>query len=164
MPDTPPWRSAGLTRKAQAHAYISWCLVERGCAPSNPEIGRALGVSETRARQLVQALSDQEMITRQNGAKRGIGAPGLVAEMALGRLKQLGWVVDEDAKRLLPPACGNPQLPVITRLDYLPPEPGEPGIRGDQHGGGNRRRARKAARGAPRPGPAAPEGEGDRAA
>jgi SOS-response transcriptional repressor LexA len=160
MLDTPPWRSAGLTRKAQALAYISWCLVELGRSPSIGEIANALAVSPSRAKGLVRLLAHERMIERQAGAQRGISVPGLVDQLALGRLKAAGWTINHDARTLSTPSPQG-QLPVIARLEYLPPIDGDGEQANDDR---DRRRARGATGGAPGAGATPPEGEGQRAA
>lgn len=112
---------AGASRKAQALAFITDYLLRSGHSPSVGDIAGALGVSHTRAKELVRQLSGDGAIVRAPGAQRAISVPGLTSSAVLERLRAEGWRVNPETRTLLPPGSF-PQghLPLVPDLDHLP--------------------------------------------
>jgi SOS-response transcriptional repressor LexA len=110
-------RGLGMSRKAQALAYISDYLVRNGHSPSIVDIGRALGVSRTRAKALLHQLAVDRMIERAPGAQRAISVPGLKTRIAVEQLREAGWSVDEDIQRA--EAFPQEHLPLVAVIAHV---------------------------------------------
>ncbi|WP_394652348.1 LexA family protein [uncultured Sphingomonas sp.] len=158
-----PCIATSQARRYQVLAFITDVLVQQGRSPSIREIGAAFSISDTRVKQLVHRLAQEQLILRQPGAQRGISVPGLSRQMQIDRAKALlrdaGVRVDED---FAPSARPFPQgqLHIVAVLEHTPdPEPGDSG-QGDDHDCGDG----TAAGGAPGAGRAAAEADGDRPA
>ncbi len=112
---------AGVSRKAQALAYISDYIVRYGRSPVMREIAQHLGVSDTRAKALVKLLAHDKMVERLPGSQRGISVPGLLEKHLLERIRELGIVVNDDfihPLRTLPLPQGN--LPIVAVIQHMP--------------------------------------------
>jgi hypothetical protein len=101
-----------------------------GGSPSYGEIAYKLGSNRKRVHKAVQSLEREGLLIRAPGA-RGMRLPSL-RDAAIRQLRDLGYIIDEDAKTALPPdGWFETYVPVTKRgllttpaLDYLPdPEP-----------------------------------------
>jgi SOS-response transcriptional repressor LexA len=108
-------------RRDEALAFIIDRLVRTGMAPSTDEIGRALDVCSTRAKQLVNQLIADGVVERTPGAKRGL----VVRDVTLCRsivdqaLRRMGWAVSEpmgEQQQAFPKR----QLPRLPAFEHLP--------------------------------------------
>lgn len=111
--------------RLQVLAFVRAYIHRWGEGPSYGEIAEATGTNRTRARKAVRRLVAHGQLLQVPGA-RGLALPDR-REEALRTLRALGWVVDEDAGRLVPPAHRTPRagqpvtnrtLPTADRLDY----------------------------------------------
>jgi len=105
------------SRKAQVLAYIVDQLTHGGRSPSLEEISRELGVSKSRAKQLVRDLEFERRIRRVAGAQRAITVPGLERQIAIARLRADGYTVNEDFMHVDPP-CTHVQLPIVAVIAH----------------------------------------------
>ena len=124
------------SRKLQALAFIKQYFLDWGVAPSQGEIGGALGVSRKRAHALVHALKRDGLIEHEPGTERGIALPGkTVSELdAVRALAAAGWRVNPRMMAAAAPVT-DPGLPVAPVLDYLP-ESDDSGRECDDEAGG----------------------------
>ncbi|MEP9401876.1 hypothetical protein [Sphingomonas sp. VNH70] len=112
---------AGVSRKAQALAYISDYIVRHGRSPVMREIAQHLDVSDTRAKALVKRLALDKMIERLPGSQRGISVPGLLEKHLLERMRAMGVVANEDflcPANTLPLPQGN--LSLVAIIEHIP--------------------------------------------
>ncbi len=113
---------AGVSRKAQALAYISDYIVRHGRSPVMREIAQHLDVSDTRAKALVKRLALDKMIERLPGSQRGISVPGLLERHLLERMREMGFVANDDfishPLQSLPLPQGN--LPIVAVIQHMP--------------------------------------------
>ncbi len=113
--------AAPVSRKQQALDFISYYILEHGRSPAMREIAMALDVSDTRAKALVKKLATEKMIERAAGAQRAITVPGLLERQLLDRMRDLGFVVNDDVKnvgRALPLPQGH--LPLVAIIEHIP--------------------------------------------
>jgi DNA-binding MarR family transcriptional regulator len=106
------------SRRLLVLAFVRDYLARWGSSPSYGEIANGLGISPTRARQLVKALVASGQLLRRPGP-RGLYLPTLRDE-AVRQLRELGYVVDEDIFTVCLP-CAHSTLPARPMLDYVPP-------------------------------------------
>ena len=90
--------------------FVRTYILRYGGSPSYGEIANGLGISPTRARQLVQALVKSGQLLRTPGP-RGLALPALRDE-AVRQLRELGWEVYAP--------CADSALQALPPLDYVP--------------------------------------------
>lgn len=98
-----------------ALAFITEYIGENGASPSYGEIAAALESSRERVRKAVRSLELDGLLLRSPGP-RGLTLPTL-RDAAVRQLRELGWKVDEDLRRVAEPVTDPPLLPPI-ELDY----------------------------------------------
>lgn len=112
-----------------------------GASPSYGEVAAKLGSNRKRVMKAVQSLEREGLLIRTPGA-RGLRLPSL-RDAAIRQLRDLGYIIDEDAKLALPPdSWFEAYVPVTKRgllttpaLDYLPEQmPPSGGSIEDLHG------------------------------
>lgn len=117
-------------RREDALAFIVDELASKGASPTYEELAKALGVSKTRARQLVDQLIALGVLEKVPGALRAlrirdvVRARQLLAEFA----GLLGWTVAgplgaleiPDTPRRRGKPCPRVQLPVLPPFEHLP--------------------------------------------
>ena len=112
---TPAMASLRLQVLAFVRAYSArW-----GEGPSYGEIGEATGASRTAIKKAVRRLISQGMLLRAPGV-RGLVLPDR-RDDAIRVLRELGWVVDGEGSRLIPPygqEVTNRALMAAHVLDY----------------------------------------------
>ncbi|WP_275230908.1 LexA family protein [Novosphingobium album (ex Liu et al. 2023)] len=117
------------SRRLLLLAFVRDYIARWGESPSHGEIASGLGISRTRARQLIKALVRSGQLLHRPGP-RGLSLPAQRDE-AVRRLRDLGWKVDEDLARASPesPAapCAKTSLPGPIVLDYVPRDGGADG-------------------------------------
>ncbi|WP_156680054.1 hypothetical protein [Sphingomonas profundi] len=102
-------------------AYIVERIVRSGTSPSNEEIGRKLGVSKQRAKQLVDELLERRVIEKTPGSQRNLQVRD-VAQCRLiivARLRELGLIVADPLGKLQQPFTQE-QLPILPPFEHLP--------------------------------------------
>lgn len=115
-----------IGRRAQALAFITTFLMERGYSPSIVEIADGLGVGKTRAKALLHQLAVLKMIERVPGSQRAIRVPGLSEQLVIDKLRADGWTVDRDVEVL--EECPQEHLALVAILEHVPSvEVGAPG-------------------------------------
>jgi SOS-response transcriptional repressor LexA len=108
-------------RRDQALAFIVERIARSGTSPSFDEIGRALSVSSTRAKELVAQLIERGIIEKTPGAQRSLR----VRDMGQSRsvldeaLRRLGWTVAEPMSPLSG-ALPHRQLPMLPAFEHFP--------------------------------------------
>lgn len=108
-----------LLRREQLLALIIEGLARDGRSPSVRELARALGISCTRVRQLIDQLVREGRLERRAGAQRGL----IVRDVVGGRdllknvLRRLGWADEQVIDGL---GCPLEQLPRLGALEHLP--------------------------------------------
>ena len=113
---------AAPRRRDEALAYIVDRLVKTGTSPSYDEIGRQLGVSKPRARELVDELIAGGVIEKTPGAMRGLRVRDVVRarEIAADFARSLGWTVAAPMALDLQPPFPQVQLPMLPPFEHLP--------------------------------------------
>lgn len=112
--------AASPLRRDQALAFIMAEIARGRGSPSMVEIARHLGVSSTRAKQLVDDLRRVGAIERTPGTQRAIR----VCDVAQSRqqladvLRALGWVA-ADAGGELRGAIGGETMPIVAVLGHV---------------------------------------------
>jgi len=106
------------SRRLLVLAFVRDYIAQWGASPSYGEISNGLGISPTRARQLVKALVGSGQLLRRPGP-RGLSLPTLRDE-AVRQLREFGYVVDEDVFTICLP-CAHSTLHQPPMLDYVPP-------------------------------------------
>ncbi|WP_156679363.1 LexA family protein [Sphingomonas profundi] len=113
VPSAPP-------RRDQALAFIIERIARSGTSPSFDEIGRHLGVSKPRARELVGELIDRGIIEKTPGAQRSLKVLDVARSRVLleSTLRSIGWVVvgPHQAMRPFP----QDKLPLLPAFEHLP--------------------------------------------
>lgn len=108
-------------RRDEALAYIIDRLVRTGTSPSYEELGRAIGVSKTRAGELVNQLIAYGFIEKVPGAIRALRVRDVVQSRGIVEqfVRSLGWAVAEPLGDLQQP-LSNVQLPTLSPFTHLP--------------------------------------------
>ncbi len=117
--------SRGVTgkplRREEVLAFVLEQLASgRGC-PSFKEIGDAVGVKETRARQLVDQLVEIGIIGRTAGLQRNlvIRDVTLARAIAVQVFRRIGGFAADPLGELVGP-CAQAQLPIVAVLQHIP--------------------------------------------
>jgi hypothetical protein len=121
--DPPRLKPAMASRKLLVLAFVRDYIARWEGSPSYGEIAAGVGISRSRAKQLVDSLVKQRKLLRRPGT-RGISLPSRDAD-AIRALRVQGWTVDEKAGIALAPGCTNPILSARPVLDYVAPSKGE---------------------------------------
>lgn len=121
--------SAKPRRRDEALAFVIDRLVRTGSSPTFEEIGGKLGVSKTRAQELVEQLIVNGVIEKVPGAQRALRvrdvthARHLVDQFA----RSLGWAVASPLGALEQPSVPTAvkplphvQLPVLPAFEHFP--------------------------------------------
>ena len=116
-----PLQPAAPRRRDEVLAFIIERIARSGISPSCPEIGRTLGFSETRAKQLVAELIERGALEHTPGGVRSYRVRDMSdSRIALGEVqRRLGWTTAEPMGELLPP-YPNRQLPMLPPFEHLP--------------------------------------------
>jgi hypothetical protein len=112
--------TAEAPRRTEALAYIIERIVRSGTSPSSGDIGRALGVSRTRAQQLVDQLIVEKVLGRAPGS-RSLQVIDMTysRHIIVEKLRALGVTVAEPMGDLQPPLSFE-QLPILPPFEHLP--------------------------------------------
>ena len=105
-------------------AFVRDYIGLMGQSPSYGEISAKLNSNRTRVRNAVKRLAFEGLLIRTPGA-RGLKLPSMRDE-AIRQLRQLGWAIDEDNLKALPPSVTKGALLPPASLDYIGPATGEP--------------------------------------
>ena len=105
-------------------AFVRDYIGLMGQSPSYGEISAKLNSNRTRVRNAVKRLAFEGLLIRTPGA-RGLKLPSMRDE-AIRQLRQLGWAIDEDNLKALPPGITNGALLPPATLDYIRPATGGP--------------------------------------
>jgi hypothetical protein len=116
--------SRGVTRKPLRREEVLAFILEqlargRGC-PSFKEIGDAVGVKETRARQLVDELIKLKIIGRTTGLQRNLVVRDVThaREIFVEVFRRLGGTAAAPLGDLVGP-CAQAQLPIVAVLEHI---------------------------------------------
>ena len=114
-------RAGSVPRRYEALAYIVEQLVRTGHSPTYDEIGDALGVKKTRARELVDQLIGEQIVDRPAGKHRSFVIRDVTHSRAIlvGLLNRLGWVDALPSGELAQPRTYE-QLPMLPPFEHLP--------------------------------------------
>ena len=114
-------RPTELRRRDEVLAFIIERIARSGTSPSYPEISKALGFSETRAKQLVAQLIRNGSIETTPGGVRSFRVVDVTgSRVALDQvLRQLGWCTAEPMGELQRPFPDR-QLPIMPPFEHLP--------------------------------------------
>lgn len=121
-------RSAVLTplRREEVLAFIVERLARgRGC-PSYKEIGEAVGVSQTRARQLVDQLVEANVLERTAGLQRNLVVRDVThaREIVIEVFRRIGGMAAAPLGELVG-HCAQAQLPIVAVLEHKPEDDGD---------------------------------------
>ncbi len=116
-------RSAAVNplRREEVLAFIVERLARgRGC-PSYKEIGEAVGVSQTRARQLVDQLVAAKVLERTAGLQRNLVVRDVThaREIVVEVFRRIGGMAAAPLGDLVGP-CAQAQLPIVAVLKHIP--------------------------------------------
>lgn len=154
-PDAPRLRPEMASRKLLVLDFVRDYIARWHASPSYGEIAAGVGISATRAKQLVKALAREGQLLRKPGP-RGLSLPEDRDE-ALRLLEDLGYIA-------LAPDCPNPTLQVPPVLDYIPDAKGDGhDTRPKRLGRAASRKSRRRKR-APKSEPSGPEAMGSQGA
>lgn len=111
-------------RRDQALAFIIDRIVRSGICPTSREIGDALGVSDARAKELVDQLVERRLIDKVPGGVRNLRVRdvALCRSMLEQSLVRIGWTA-APAMGELPEAFPHRQLPMLPDFEHLPDLP-----------------------------------------
>lgn len=114
-------------RREELLAFIVERLARGQGCPSYLEMGQAIGVSETRARQLVDQLIAVGVVRRTAGLQRNLVICDVTQCRAIvvEALRRAGWASADPIGGLVDP-CANAQLPIIAVLGHVPDNSGAP--------------------------------------
>ncbi|MGN6270879.1 MAG: LexA family protein [Sphingomonas sp.] len=106
-------------RRDEALAFIISRIIETGISPSLAEIGRALGVGQTRVKELIEQLEKLELVERTPGTQRNLRVRDLARSRAVLAecFRKLGWQAAEPMQSL---PCPKEQLPTLPPFEHLP--------------------------------------------
>lgn len=121
--ETPRLKPAMVSRKLLVLAFVRDYIASWQGSPSYGEIAAGVGVSQTRAKQLVKALVKEHRLLRRPGT-RGLSLPARHRE-ALQALREAGWNVSQDNKLAVAPDCPKTTLQPPPVLDYVAPHKGD---------------------------------------
>jgi len=121
--DPPRLMPAMASRKLLVLAFVREYIARWQGSPSYGEIAAGVGISRSRAKQLVDSLVRQRKLLRRPGT-RGITLPARERD-TIRALREHGWTVDEAAGFALAPGCTNPALSTPPVLSYLAPGKGD---------------------------------------
>lgn len=112
---------AAAPRRDEALAFIIEHIAREGASPTFEEIGIKLGVSTTRAKQLVAQLIKRGDVEKRYGGVRSLRVRDVAGSRNLleHALRQLGWHVAEPMGVLQTP-FPNRQLPTFPPFEHLP--------------------------------------------
>lgn len=127
---TSPPEAAGLSRisvrkplrREQVLAFVLEQLAQGRPCPTFKEIGEAVGVKETRARQLVEQLIELKIIGRTTGLQRNL----MVIDVTLARdivvqvFRRIGGMAAAPLGELVGAPCAQAQLPIVAVLEHIP--------------------------------------------
>ncbi|MCC2978896.1 hypothetical protein [Sphingomonas sp. IC4-52] len=129
-----PPASSGLSRTAaraplrreEVFAFIVERLARGLGCPSYKEIGEAVGVSETRARQLVDQLVAAKVIGRTAGLQRNLVVIDVThaREIVVEVFRRIGGMAAAPLGELMG-YCGHAQLPIVAVLQHVPENDGD---------------------------------------
>lgn len=114
-------------RREELLAFIVERLARGQACPSYAEMGRAIGVSETRARQLVDQLIRDGVIRRTTGLQRNLVLRDVThcREVVTEALRRANWQAADPRGELLG-HCAIAQLPIVAVLGHVPDDSGVP--------------------------------------
>jgi DNA-binding MarR family transcriptional regulator len=121
-------RSAVSTplRREEVLAFIVERLARgRGC-PSYKEIGEEVGVSQTRARQLVDQLVNAKVLERTAGLQRNLVVRDVThaREIVVEVFRRIGGMAAAPLGDLVG-HCAQAQLPIVAVLEHIPNHDGD---------------------------------------
>ncbi len=113
--------SNAAPRRDEALAFIIERIARTGNSPTFYEIGNELGVSDTRAKQLVAQLIKRGHIERTPGEVRSLRVCDVTGSRNLleNALRQLGWHTAEPMGELLTPFLDR-KLSLLPPFEHLP--------------------------------------------
>ena len=119
---TGPGRRAALKprRREEVLAFIVERLARGQGCPSIKEIGEAVGVSETRARQLVEQLVKAKIIGRTAGLQRNLVVRDVThaREIVVEVFRRIGGMAAAPLGDLVG-HCAQAQLPIVAVLEHI---------------------------------------------
>ncbi len=113
-------------RREEVLAFVLEQLAQGRPCPTFKEIGDAVGVKETRARQLVDQLIRLKIIGRTTGLQRNL----MVIDVTLARdivvqvFRRIGGMAAAPLGELVGP-CPQAQLPIVAVLEHIPDHDGD---------------------------------------
>ena len=114
-------QTAAPLKRDQVLAFVIERIAKSGTSPSFDEIGRALRVSNTRAKELVAQLVQLGLIEKTPGAQRSLKVCDVSKSRSLldQSLRRLGWAAAEPMGELQQPFPKG-QLPRLPAFEHLP--------------------------------------------
>lgn len=119
--------TAAPLRREELLAFLVEQLARgRGC-PTYAEMGQAMGVAETRARQLVDQLVSIGIVEKTPGRQRNliIRDVTLAREIVVQVFRKIGGLAAAPLGELMG-HCAQAQLPIVAVLEHTPGTAGEP--------------------------------------
>lgn len=90
------------SRKLLVKGFIERFFAEHGVGPSLSEIAAELDTNRSRVQAAIRQLARDKLIDYIPHAPRGVRPVGL-ANRAIEQLRAEGWIIDEDARAVVPP-------------------------------------------------------------
>lgn len=111
----PRLRGDMVSRKLIVLAFVTRYLGDYDDGPSYGEIALGCDISRSAAKRIVRRLEIEQKLVRGQGARRGIRLPS-ARDAALAQLRAVGYVVDEDARRIAVPGTKTtlPRVPELS--------------------------------------------------
>jgi SOS-response transcriptional repressor LexA len=108
-------------KRDQALAFIIDRIARSGVSPSLGEIASALGVSDTRAKELVKQLIALRLVEHTPGTQRSLRVRDVATSRTLldRSLRHLGWSTAGPMEKLAGPFPKG-QLPTLPPFEHLP--------------------------------------------
>lgn len=110
-------------RRDEVLAFIMQCLVKNRVSPTLEEIAAGVGISKSRARQLVDQLVQARILAKTPGAQRNLIVRDIThaRELLVQALNELGGTTALPMGEIQQP-CPNVQLPKLLDIRHLPDE------------------------------------------
>lgn len=114
-------------RREELLAFIVERLARGQACPSYAEMGSAIGVSSTRARQLIDQLVRDGVIRRTTGLQRNLVICDVTycRQIVTEALRRANWQAADPVGNLVGP-CAIAQLPIVAVLGHVPDDSGVP--------------------------------------
>lgn len=114
-----------VSTKLQVLDFAKAYFLRWGRSPSYGEIGNAVGINRSRARDMVRTLTAEGEILRESGDRRRMSFPGLEQQVSEGdailALRAAGWTVNPDGQVFQRSTASTfPPLPRVPELEQIP--------------------------------------------